>query len=660
MIAVGGSKSWFNAHELAELKLPGLPGAKRKVNELAAANRWALKAGKAGEPLARPRAGRGGGLEYHFSVLPAAAVLDLAKRGLVAAPAPEPVPVLAAPAKVVTCRDQLWAWFERQPAKVKAEAARRLQVIQDVEAFERAATRTAAIAQAACQANVSMGTVWNWIGLIEGVGGPDRLPNLAPRRVGGGAEKEPDPELFRYFKSLYLKPEARSWAFCYRLTAEIATARGLVLPHLKTLQRKLEREVDPRLVIASRSGADALRETIPPQRRSVADLHALELVNIDGHRWDVFVRWPDGHIARPMMVAIQDVYSRKFLAWRISETESAVLTRLAFADLFRDFGIPDGCLLDNGRAFASKWITGGTANRFRFTVRPEEPLGLLTQLDIKIHWALPFRGSSKPIERGFGDFCQNLAKHPAFAGAYTGNHPGAKPENYGSKAIDLDLFTKVVSRGIAEHNAREGRRTEMAQGRSFDTTFAESYASAPIRRATPEQQRMALLAPARLFADRKSGALTFAGNRYYHEALFDLAGHRVDVKFDPDNLHQGLHVYRPDGSYLAEALCDMPVGFLSVDAAKVRAKREAELRANNRRQEELENLLSCADIAALLPDDEPEDETIQPTVMRPVRLRGRGAAAAHATAPRASILDRLNIEDLASARGARAPLRLVE
>ena len=37
--------------------------------------------------------------------------------------------------------------------------------------------------------------------------------------------------------------------------------------------------------------------------------------------------------------------------------------------------------------------------------------GLLTSLGIKIHWALPFRGSSKPIERSFRDLCDTVAKH---------------------------------------------------------------------------------------------------------------------------------------------------------------------------------------------------------------------------------------------------------
>jgi hypothetical protein len=80
-VSVGG-KQFYTAAELAALGLPGLSRAKRKINERAAAERWALRADDKGAPFARPRVGRGGGLEYHIQLLPASARLELAKRGL--------------------------------------------------------------------------------------------------------------------------------------------------------------------------------------------------------------------------------------------------------------------------------------------------------------------------------------------------------------------------------------------------------------------------------------------------------------------------------------------------------------------------------------------------------------------------------------------------
>lgn len=644
--------TWFTAAELADLALPGLSKAKRKINETASVQGWAFKLSRDGSALARPRLGRGGGLEYHVSLLPPAALNELIRRGFME-------PLSAGEDGPTKPTDQLWAWFDRQPDRAKAEAHRRLQAIEALERLERGGlTRTAAISTVSAAQDVSCATIWNWMGFVAGVAAHERLPHLAPRRQGGGAEAQIDDDAWRVFKSDYLRPEKPSLSSCYERLKAYAGARGIAVPHLKTLQRKLEREVDGRVIIAKRQGLDALRLTVPAQQRTIADLTAMELVNIDGHRWDVFVRWPDGHIARPMMVAIQDVYSRKFLAWRVAETESAVTTRLAFADLFTRWGIPVGCLLDNGRAFASKWITGGAKTRFRFKVRPEDPLGLLTQMGVQNHWATPYRGQSKPIERAFKDLCDHGAKHPAFAGAYTGNNPMAKPENYGSKAIDLDVFLHVANRVMQAHNARQGRRTEAARGASYDDAFSASYERHPVRKATPEQLRLALLAAEHVTADRRSGAINFHGNRYWIDALSDHAGQRVVIRFDPQNLASEVHVYAQGGQFLVTAPVIEATGFLDVASAKVRAKQEADLRRKTREMAELEQLLSPDQLADLLPDDEEPDETPAPKIVRPVRLAGGvGQAAA---ARRAPLIDRLDFEDFAPAREARAPLRLVE
>jgi transposase InsO family protein len=61
-------KLWLNPAEIAELALPGLPTTKRNVNLLAEREDWSRFSG-----LCRPRAGRGGGVEYHVNLLPVAA-----------------------------------------------------------------------------------------------------------------------------------------------------------------------------------------------------------------------------------------------------------------------------------------------------------------------------------------------------------------------------------------------------------------------------------------------------------------------------------------------------------------------------------------------------------------------------------------------------------
>lgn len=612
-------REWFSLAELAELRLPGLPADKRGIGRRAREERWTLRTAD-GTPLSRPRVGRGGGTEFHLSLLPGVARVELARRGI--------GPQAGQPVEVERAGLDMWRWFDGQSAKTKAEAARRLAVLDNLALLESAGmTRSAALSEVAGQHGVGRSTLWKWIEMTAGTPRADWLPALAPRRTGGGVEMEIDAFIWNLFKSDYLRPSCPTLTSVYYRCQAVAQERGIALPSEKTFRRKLAREVDPRVILLRRKGDEAVRRSLPAQRRTVEQLHALELVNIDGHKFDVFVKTEDGRVIRPIMVAIQDIYSSKFLAWRIDETESAVLTRLAFADLFRNYGIPKGCVFDNGRAFASKWITGGAKSRFRFKIKAEEPLGVLTALGIEIKWALPFRGQSKPIERAFRDLCDSIAKHPAFEGAYTGNNPLAKPDNYGSRAIPMADFVAQVAKGMAAHNARLGRRGRNYNGRSFDAVFAESYATAPIgKTATPEQLRMVLLTAEQQRVDKRTGEVKLAGNRYWSDGCGQLHGQLVTVRFDPDNLHSEIYLYDNAGAYLTTAELIADTGFADTAAAKATAKKVADYRRRMRDAAEAEQLLAAEEVARLQAAVE-TPEVPEPTVLRPVRHRGQTAAA---------------------------------
>lgn len=610
---------WFSAAELAELALPGLPGDKRSITRKAQDERWTIRTGADGKLLVRPRKGRGGGTEFHVSLLPGPARLELSRRGIATGPSPVEVEDPTASG---------WQWYEGQPDKVKREAQRRVAIVAEIELLEESGlTRTAAIAEVSDARRIGRSTLWTWLRAVDGIAAANRLPALAPRHRGGGASVEIEPLLWSAFKSDFLRLSAPTLTSCYERTGQLAAAKGLSLPSERTFRRRLEREIDPRVVKLRREGEEALRRSLPAQRRTIEHLRALEHVNVDGHRFDVFVKDSDGSIFRPLMVAIQDVYSSKVLAWRIDKNENAILTRLAFADLFRNYGIPKACTLDNGRAFASKWISGGAKTRFRFKVREEEPTGLLTGLGIKIHFALPYRGQSKPIERAFRDMCDHIAKHPAMEGAYTGNSPTAKPDNYGTRAVEWDRFVAHVDAGIAAHNARIGRRGRMYGGRSFDQVFQESYAAAPVGKATPEQLRMALLAADQKMVNRQTGEIELYGNRYWSEACGALHGLRVTVRFDPDNLHEEIHLYAQDGQYLGSARMIADTGFDDVAGAQATAKRLKDYRRKIRDAAEAEQLLAAEELAAILPTSE-SPAIPEPSVLRPIRHRGFAAAGA--------------------------------
>jgi hypothetical protein len=614
------SKEFYTAAELAELALPGLPGTKRGINDLAISRGWQRPEYE--DCNWRRRQGRGGGIEYHYRLLP-----DLPQMALVLRHAQPAQMSARTQAKSALATTEMWAWFERQPDARKAKARERLEMLDAAMALTRGgAAWNRALATVAMHRKVSVRALYDWWALVEFTDRADWLPYLCPRYAGGGKDADMPADAWEMLKGDYLRPEKPNVTDCIRRVRMVAAERGWELPSDRTMARRLA-GLSTTTVTLRREGQKALKALIPAQQRDRGVLHALEVVNADGHRWDVFVRWPNGDIERPMMTAFQDVYSGKVLAWRVDVSENWHAVRLAFGDLVERYGIPDHCLFDNGRHYASKKITGGTRNRYRFRAREEEPEGILTSLGVQVHWATPFAGQSKPIERAFRDFAQGLAKHPKFAGAYTGNSPMAKPENYGKTAVPLDTFLEVIAEGIAEHNARAGRTGGVCRGRSFDQVFADSYAEALIRKATPEQRRLWLLAADAVTVSRRDASVELMGNRFWAEWLLPLRGRKVTVRFDPEFLQEPLHVYRADGAYLGTAECLEAAGFLSAEAAIEHNRKRRALMKHWKAAAAIENSMSIDQVAAMLPKIEeaapPEARIVRPIFAGNAALKQR-------------------------------------
>ncbi|MGO4699840.1 transposase domain-containing protein [Dyella sp. 2RAB6] len=503
-----------------------------------------------------------------------------------------------------------WRHYELVKAPQKDEAARRLKALHAVRKLisggmpiMQARTLIADQLQREGVRGASAASIARWQAIVEKAPASDWLALLVPHYTGRTATAEIDPEAWELFKADYLRLEQPTASSCYDRLMRIAKGRGWTLPSLKTFTRRIERELPRAVRLLAREGEEALMRSYPAQERDRSMFVALEGVNADGHRWDVRVRFPDGSEGRPCIVGWQDLYSGKILAWRLCDHESSDAVRLSFGDVLRNYGVPGNVWLDNGRAFASKWMTGGTPTRYRFKVREEDPAGLITVLvgEDNVHWVTPYHGQAKPIERAWRDFCDRIAKHPAFAGAYVGNNVMNKPANYGSRVIEWDEFERTVTSEIHEHNARQGRRTKVCNGRSFDQVFSESYAKNAVRRVSEEQLRLLLLAAEAVTASAIDGSVRLAGNRYWTEQLSEHAGRKVVLRIDPWRLQGEAHVYALDGTFIATAPCTAAVGFADVNAAREHMRGRKQYRKAAKAMLDAERLMDAAQVAAQLP-----------------------------------------------------------
>ena len=585
-------KEWFTAAELADAKLPGLPASLRGINDVAMRCGWRLDTKRA-----RKLAAVGGGYEYHYSLLPQDARSKIAFL--------EAAPTIAATA----ASKLLWTSFEALTDAQRAVCQKRLDVLLEWDSM-RAAGLSARDATVYCEAKfgVARSSLYEWRQMLEGKARQDWLAALAPDNAAARGEVantiECHPDAWDVLASDYLRPEASKFSACYRRMVDVAKKKGWApIPSERTLRRHMDVKVPRAVQILARKGKEEARKLFPAQERSVAHLMAMQYANTDGHKLDLHVQMPGrDKPTRVFLMGTQDIYSRKILSWTLTEAETWEAVRTIIGQMVEEHGIPERLYMDNGRAFASKKISGQSKRRHRFKITEDEVAGLLKTLGIDGRFVQPYSGQSKPIERGWGDLAEEISKHPDMAGAYTGRSPQHKPENYGKWAVPIDQLEKHVAACIAEHNARVGRKTETAKGRSFDETFAVSMADPAnlVRFASPMQRSLWMLTADTVTARKPSGAVHLFGNRYWSRELNQWIGKKLTVRFDPSDLHAAVKVYDPQGRLICDAGCIDKTGFDCQAAARETARAKSEFAKSLKAQKDAARRLSDVQLKELM------------------------------------------------------------
>lgn len=614
-------KEWFSAAEMAAL----FGVSHQRFNEMVRDNGWRQPGRMWTETNGVGIWRREKGIAvYSGLLLPATARAKLAAQQAQAAPATDKTAV-----KARLSRDNAWEQYEgasdtrKERAKTKLAA---LTAVRDLTAT--GVTKDAAVRLIGQQQGFSAASFYGWEGLVAGIAREDWLPYLLDQYAGRTATAEVSPDAWAYFQGDYLRLSQPGAAECYARLMDVAKAQGWTVPSLKTLMRKLEKEVSHRVIVLCRQGQEEHDRLYPSRTRDRTVFHAMQALNYDGHKLDVFVQWPDKvKTDRAFLIAFQDLASGKIVGWRLDDCENATAFRLAFGDVIEKFGIPDIVYSDNTMAAAAKSNTGGTQYRHRYKVKDDDIIGLFPMLNIDLRFTKPGHGQSKPIERAFGELSRYISRAPECEGAFTGTNTQDKPANYGQRAIPLKELIAVVEREINRFNSRI-RNSSVAQGQSADDVFNESYATAPIRKVTrPDDplRRLWLLNVTGVTCRKPDGGIELYGNRYWAPFLTNLIGQKVAVRFDPDHLHQPIHVYRLNGTYIGAATCQAASGFADADAAKDQARGVRDFRRATRDMEKALETLNAADAARLLPTV-PAAALPDSRVVRPAAFKGRKPA----------------------------------
>lgn len=564
--------SWVNSRELSGL--PGFPGSERGVRD--AAKRMGLPA--------RPRAGRGGGVEYAVEALPPAARLEWAAR------------------------------FTGQQSQNAANDAA-TQTVASISQTRASGTRQAALVtgwrkdrqDAVARVLVQFQRFWQSFG---GKATP-ALHAFCAQWAGGRIEA--DPALRAQFPVLSFST-LRAWhvGVQERGLAAITPREHARKSQYKALAGEVGTAVLAMLVEQPHLSAQAIYEALQGSfndlpsdrafRRALAywkeqNKQVFEAaINPDGWRnkymsaagsysegitrpnqkWEMDSTVGDIMLAdgcRHHIVGVIDVFTRRrlFIVSRTSRA-NAIMSLIRLAIL--RWGVPESIKTDNGADYKAQVLE--TA---------------LLGLAIEHPLCAPFSPHQKPhIERAIGSLMHQLFE---LLGGYIGHSVADRKgiesrKGFAERILKDNSFTVDMRLSPEQLQAQLDTFCERldAQPRSYlqDRTPLQLAAGHPTK-TIHERALDVLLAPSAESGLRTVGkkGIKIGGGFYNHAGLGGMEGTQVQVKVDDANLGR-CWVFDLDGQFIAEALDYQRLGINSAEVASERRAHQAKFIREQKQQ----------------------------------------------------------------------------
>ena len=563
-------KGWYTTREIAELALPGLPSTRMGVASLCERENWAGRTSPKGEVLSRARTGRGGGLEYHVSLLPAAA------RAALSASATK---VDDLPANAKTALASLPA-LERPERVLRRDARLMALTMADAHLRENTAMgRKAADADFADRFNAGAVEVAGWVreelnslsatslkrwrkardtGNWNAVGGEGRATSSVLTEaedgdvqiyIGGLLVKQP------FLSAVQVRDLVEA-----RFGGELRLGTGSVqLPHARSFQRFITQwKADNRAVFMKLTNPDRYKSHV---KLAGSNMYAgVERVNqlweIDASPSDVMLR--DG---RHSIYVLIDIFSRRVRTFvsKTARTE-AVQQLLRRAIMGRKgegqstelpaWGVPEVLRTDNGSDFTSHAFTGS-----------------LLALGIAHDLVPPFSPEKKAsVERNIGTMQRFFALLPGFVGHSVADRKqieGRKAFSARLGADEKDLVEADLSRDELQDYLDRWAENKFAheEHRGIGTTpFRKAQSCMAVLRmiSNPRAADLLLSPVSGGWRQVTKQGIRLDGGMYISGAL--QPGTRVFCRQDPEDMGRLFVFEAEQGGYLCEAICPERAG----------------------------------------------------------------------------------------------------
>ena len=590
-------QTFFTAAELAQIAkeagLKNFPHTKRGVNILAGRDGW----NGLSTNLTRKRHGAegGGGMEYHFQLLPVDLQAVIAgqriKQGAQARQAEEAerdrrqvaavrAAALSAHArKVMEARAEVLlsidgyaiskgetraagirdfleaqdAYFARQEIEARrddgeiltdreaASLTKRLSLIAE-DGFALDPVRISEANDRADKPMVKRSAIYDWFKARDERG----VTALAPAPT---KSDQPIPAGFAGFLRFYAigsKPDATEALEEYLKTDPPAHLR-LTLSQVRYVLRVKLNNIEKNI---GREGILTLRSRLPYIQRTTDDMLPTTVYTADGKTFDAEIGDPvSGRPIRPEITSVLDVATRKCVGFALSRKENIGSVSEALRRASVEHGIPAVFYVDRGAGYKNRHFDGDA----------EAALGgLMGRLHIAKMHALPYNSQAKGIIERFNAHWNDLAKTlPSYIGADMDKEAGHKAHKVSRRELreigvsrllpSWERFVGLIEQKIREYNDTEhrglprfedpmtGRMRHMTPNEAWAAHVAAGFEAILVHQDDADD----LFRPYEIRTCRRA-LIEWNGNQYFHQDLEAHHDQRVMVGYD---LHQGEKIW---------------------------------------------------------------------------------------------------------------------
>jgi len=417
-------------------------------------------------------------------------------------------------------------------------------------------------------------------------------------RYGKNLKKTTVPdEAFAHWKSLVWREGAPAYEFCWKLSVSryCSTKEQVAdFPTCDAFLRRLRKEYTESQIHLARYGQKSWSQKYGYWiDRDYSKVNAGQVWVCDHAQIDDLVTSQKSKAKRekvlaPWYTGWRDFKTSKHFGCLLHEdapNSDHILQSFYYAALL--YGLPETVLIDNGKDFRAKDVTGGRKAISTVKLDAERARNTMALLGIKVQFALPYNPQSKPIERDFRKVKEWFAK---LLPGYRGGNVLERPEKLvreikAGSILSFEEYKPLFDRFITEVLNRMPSRGKALNGLSPDELWNQEN---PVKKtADKDSLKLCCMRTSKTMVIGRHGIRDGEfGVNYFDEWLWKHPKESVYLRRDPRDFNEAWVFNAKTHEYMGKAFINKQVAaFAETPIEKETLKQAIAIKRRQIRQE---------------------------------------------------------------------------